>query len=174
MPKKKCSACEAAKRRKRKRQNARVGKVSTGAYVAGAVLLLGVGAAVYLKFKDLDKKISIVGVDINGISGGKLQLTVNILNLSSLSVPFSGYNGYVYLNQNIELGQVVIRETATIPAHGEIALPVAVSPNWLALPSIAKDLRAAIEDGDWTNFRLDLNGTVFVGDLSIDIDKRFA
>ena len=49
MPKKKCSACEAAKRRKRK--SARVGKVSTGAYVAGAVLVLGVGAALYFSLK---------------------------------------------------------------------------------------------------------------------------
>ena len=161
-----------AKRRKYK--GGRVGKVSTGAYVAGAVLVLGVGAALYFKFKDLDKKITIVGVDINGISGGKLNLTVNIVNLSSVSIPFSGYNGYVYLNQDIELGQVLIRQTATIPAHGEIALPVAVSPNWLALPGIAKELKSAIEDGDFSGFRLDLNGTIFAGDLSIDIDKRFA
>lgn len=161
-----------AKRHKYK--GGRVGKVSTGAYVAGAVLLVGVGAALYFKFKDLDKKITLSGVDINGISGGKLNLTIHIVNLSGLSISFSGYNGYVYLNQEIELGQVLIKQTGTIPAHGEIALPVAVSPNWLALPGIAKELKNAIEDGDWTGFRLDLNGTVFVGDISIDIDKRFA
>lgn len=158
----------------KRRKRARVGKTNYGAWVAGGILLVGIGGALYLKFSSLENKIVMDGVDINGISGGKINLTIHIVNLGSVSLPFSGYNGYLYLNQNIELGNVLIKETATIPAHGVVSLPVGVSPNWLSLPSIAKQLKSAIENKDWSNFRLDLNGTLFVGDISIPIDYRIS
>lgn len=159
---------------KRRKRRARVGALSTGAKVALGVLVLGVGAAVYLKFSSITDKVVIKKIDINGISTGGIDLTVHVSNLSSANLPFSGFNGYILLNQNINLGTVLLENETTIPANDSIELPCTVSPNAFALVSVIKGLVNAFKTKDFSNYRMDLKGKLFVGDVAVPIDYQFA
>jgi LEA14-like dessication related protein len=158
---------------KRRKRRARVGSLSTGTKVALGILVLGVGAVVYLKFSDITNKVVIKKVEITGINASGLSLTVHVANLSSASLPFSGFNGNVILNQNTDLGSVLIESNTTIPAHGNIELPCTVAPNLFALASVIKGLITAFKSKNFSLYRMDLKGHLFVGDISVPIDYRF-
>lgn len=134
MPKKKCSTCPV----KRKRKTAKVGKVSTGAYVAGAVLLLGVGAALYFslngdssnsvttstnvttstltsdaKRKDLIKWIN-TGGDSEASKSDFADIINNQLTDSELDAVYSYIFDYVKKGKNVKSGTAFYSQLVTI------------------------------------------------------------
>jgi hypothetical protein len=169
---KKCKTCNLKKNRRKSR--ARVGKVSTGAVVVGVLALAGIGLAVYLKVKDIDKKIVVESVDFGNISGGKLNMTLNLINFGSVAVPFDGFSGSVILDGDINFGTVFIKEHTMIPASGSLALPVEMKPNPLSLIGIGLDLWNSFQTRDWSGYSLELKGDIFAGDLVLPVDMKIA
>jgi len=174
-----CTSC--AKKRKtaigkvrRKRRGARVGKLSTGGKIAIAIALVGVGAAVYLKYSGLENKVILEKVKILNFSGGVLNLSLNIVNLSGANINFSGYSGQIIIDDDVYFGSVLIKDQITIPAHGEVEVKVAVSPNVLSLIGIVKDFVNAIKNKDWSQFKVVLDGNIFVGNITIPYKTQIA
>jgi LEA14-like dessication related protein len=172
-----CVACESkvGKLKKRKRKsNARVGAMSSGTKVILGVLVVGgIGAAIYFKYQNLDRKIAVETVDIDSIGLTKMNLTLHLFNFSTAPVPFNGFSGKVVMNGNIDLGNCLVKTTTTLQPSVTETLPVEVNFNLLASIDIVKGLIESIDTGDWSGYSLELMGDLFSGDFTIPISKRF-
>ena len=160
----------------RRRRNSKIGGIDTKKILVIGVFMV-VAFSVYGNTKDLNLKIFVDTVSINSFSGGKLNLTVTIKNLSGLTANLDGFNGTLYLTLDsgtASIGTVTIDKQSPIPAHGSVSLPVAVSPDYSSLFSIGEDVWNIITgDTDFSTLKLSMKGNIFSGAFTIPVDRQF-
>ena len=161
---------------KMRRRRSKIGGLDTKT----VILAIGAGVVGYVLYsntKDLSLKIFVDTVSINSFSGGKLNLTVTIKNLSGFTANLDGFNGTLYLTLDsgtASIGTVTIDKQSPIPAHGSVSLPVAVSPDYGSVISIGEDAWNIITgETDFSTLKISLKGNIFSGAITIPVDRQF-
>ncbi len=108
----------------------------------GTVLLVGAGLYGVWYMSQLGLAtgtVSIVldGVEIKGITNYVVNLKIQ--NVSNISVNVNSLTGDILLNGN-ELASISYFDKLTVPANGQINIPIKVSPSLLDLPSALRGL----------------------------------
>lgn len=127
----------------------------------GTLVLLGVGG--YLLWDITQNAIAVntvnivlQGVQVNSITDYVVTLTVQ--NVSNISATVNSMTGNILINGN-QLASISNFTATTVPANGQINIPVTVQPSLLSLPG---DIANIIQNGMNT-----LNFTV-VGNVNVN------
>lgn len=119
-------------------------------------------------------------------NGIRIDVKLPILNRSNFSYPVEGFLGTIFYG-NTALGNVTLKAPVTIPAHG-VATPVfSALISWTALATEVYDALNTAGVIPWLLSKIGLStppagvsltwkdfkirGTLYVGNLSIDIDE---
>lgn len=114
------------------------------------VLLAAAGYGVYylsqLNMGVDTVNINFAGVQIKSLTDYVVQL--NVQNVSNISATVNSLSGNILINGN-QLGSISDFSPTTIPANGQINIPVEISPSILSIPG---DVQSVMNSGGILNF----------------------
>lgn len=136
----------------------------------GTVVLLGIGGLVLWEAYNLSvgtgtMQIVFKGVQINSLTNYTITLTAQ--NVSNVSISINSMTGNVLINGN-QLASISDFTVRTIPANGQIDIPITVQPSLLSIPV---DIQQLITNGGQTiDFTVtgNVNASGFVLPFSLD------
>lgn len=114
------------------------------------------------KIKPIDAKVKSVS-----LTGLEVELKLEATNPNAIALSARKVKAHVWINGDIDLGEVVIPTKTTIPAKGTLVIDVPVSVGWSNIASIG--LAAAGKES--LPFKID--GTAEIGADAINFDVPF-
>lgn len=137
--------------------------------LAAAPFALGLGLSLAAcakpeppKIKPLDAKVKSVG-----LTGVDIDLTLEATNPNGVELSARKVKAHVFVNGNIDLGEVIIPTKTTIPANKTIKLDVPVSVEWKNVAAVG--LAAATAQ----TMPFKIEGTAEIGFDAINFDVPF-